>query len=76
MVGVKSYGKGSVQQVTTLDGDQGGLRITIAHWLTPNGRMIDGLGLTPDYEVKITADDITAGLDPQLQKAIDLLSGK
>jgi carboxyl-terminal processing protease len=76
LVGVKSYGKGSVQQVTTLDGDQGGLRITVAHWLTPNGRLIDGLGLTPDYEVKITPADITAGLDPQLQKAIDLLSAK
>ena len=76
LVGVKSYGKGSVQQVTTLDGDQGGVRITVARWLTPNSRQINGVGLTPDYEVKITPDDITAGLDPQLQKAIDLLSTK
>jgi carboxyl-terminal processing protease len=76
LVGVKTYGKGSVQQLTTLDGNQGGVRITIAHWLTPNGRLIDGLGLTPDYEVKITADDTSAGRDPQLQKAIDLLSAK
>ncbi len=74
LVGVKSYGKGSVQAVTALQDNQGGVRITIAHWLTPNGRQIDGVGLTPDYEVPITDSDVTAGIDPQLDKAIELLS--
>jgi carboxyl-terminal processing protease len=76
LVGVKSYGKGSVQQVTTLPNNQGGLRITVAHWLTPNGRQINGKGLLPDFEIKLTQVDINAGKDPQLQKAIDLLSAK
>jgi carboxyl-terminal processing protease len=76
LVGVKSYGKGSVQQVTTLPNNQGGLRITVARWLTPKGRQINGVGLTPDFEVKLTQDDINAGKDPQLQKAIELLSTK
>ncbi len=76
LVGVKSYGKGSVQQVTTLPNNQGGLRITVAHWLTPNGRQINGKGLDPDVEVKLTQADIDAGKDPQLQKAIELLTTK
>ncbi len=76
LVGVKSYGKGSVQIVTPLQNDQGGVRITIAHWLTPNGRLIDKVGLAPDYEVQLTDSDIQAGLDPQLDKAIELLSIK
>jgi len=76
LVGVKSYGKGSVQIVSPLTDNQGGVRITVALWLTPNGRQINGVGLTPDVEVKITQDDITAGIDPQLTKAIDLLSAK
>jgi len=76
LAGVKSYGKGSVQQVTTLQDNQGGLRITVARWLTPKGRQINGIGLTPDVEVKLTQDDINAGRDPQLQKAIELLSTK
>ncbi len=74
LVGVKSYGKGSVQTVTPLGNHQGGVRITIAHWLTPNGRLIDGVGLEPDYEVPLTDSDIKAGLDPQIDKAIELLS--
>ncbi len=74
LVGIKSYGKGSVQLVSPLQNDQGGVRITTAHWLTPNGRQIDGLGLAPDYEVQLSENDINAGLDPQLDKAIELLS--
>ncbi len=76
LVGVKSYGKGSVQTITPLDNNQGGVHITTARWLTPNGRQINGVGLTPDYNVPITDSDLNAGLDPQLQKAIELLSSK
>jgi carboxyl-terminal processing protease len=73
LVGVKTYGKGSVQIVTTLKSDGGAVRITIAHWLTPKGRQIDKKGLEPDIEVKMTEDDVKAGKDPQLDKAIEIL---
>ena len=43
-------------------------------WLTPNGRQIHELGLTPDFEVLMTEDDIEAKRDVQLEKAIELLS--
>jgi carboxyl-terminal processing protease len=76
LVGVKSFGKGSVQQPTPLVNNQGAVRITIAHWLTPNGRMINGIGLTPDYEVQITQADTDARKDPQLAKALEILGSK
>jgi carboxyl-terminal processing protease len=50
--------------------------VTVAHWLTPNSRQINGVGLTPDYVVEIPEVDANAGKDPQLQKAIDLLTGQ
>lgn len=73
LVGNSSFGKGSVQNYTPLENNQGAVRITIARWLTPNGRQIHGLGLEPDYLVEYTADDMNAGIDPQLDKAIELL---
>jgi len=72
LVGETTYGKGSVQLPHTLsDGSE--LRITIAHWFTPNGRQIQGTGLTPDIVVPLTEDDVTAGRDPQLDRAAQLL---
>jgi carboxyl-terminal processing protease len=76
LVGVTSFGKGSVQTVVSLANDQGEARVTIARWLTPNGNTINGIGLTPDVEVKLTDEDIQANRDPQLQKAVELLSQK
>jgi len=73
LVGTVSYGKGTVQNWIPLSGDSGAVRITIARWLTPNGNTIDKIGLTPDYPVDLTADDLKAGLDPQLDKAIAVL---
>jgi carboxyl-terminal processing protease len=73
LVGVKTYGKGSVQHINQLKDDGGAVRITIAHWLTPKERMIDKLGLTPDVVVPLTDDDIKNGLDPQLDKAVEVL---
>lgn len=75
LVGVTSFGKGSVQTVEQLMDDQGQVRVTIARWLTPNERQIHKLGLTPDFVVEITDTDREADLDPQLQKAIELLMG-
>jgi len=74
LVGVQTYGKGSVQIWTELDNSQGAVRITIARWLTPKGRQINEVGLTPDVIVEITEADVEAGRDPQLEKAIELLS--
>lgn len=73
LVGVKTYGKGSVQTITPLVDDQGAARITIARWLTPNERQINKVGLTPDVEVEISEADSAASKDPQLDKAIELL---
>lgn len=74
LVGVTTYGKGSVQLWTNLDNNEGAVRITVARWLTPLGRQINKVGLTPDYVVQITQADIDAGKDPQLAKAIELLT--
>jgi carboxyl-terminal processing protease len=70
LVGVVSYGKGSVQNWIPLSNNQGAVAITIAKWLTPLKRTIDHVGLTPDVVVKMTKDDVTAGRDPQLDAAI------
>jgi carboxyl-terminal processing protease len=73
LLGETTYGKGSVQTWTPLSDNEGAVRVTIARWLTPNGRTIDKKGLTPDVEVKMTTDDYTAGLDPQMDAAVQLL---
>jgi carboxyl-terminal processing protease len=73
LVGTVSYGKGSVQNWIPLSGENGAVRITIAKWLTPNENWIQEVGLTPDYAVDLTPEDRQAGLDPQLDKAIQVL---
>lgn len=73
LVGEKSFGKGSVQEIIDLAGGAQ-LKVTVAHWFTPKGRGIDKKGISPDVEVKMTTDDVNAGNDPQLQKAKDLLN--
>lgn len=73
LVGVTTYGKGSVQYWVPIS-NGGTVRVTIARWLTPNGRTIDNkVGLTPDVIVERTAEDAAAGRDPQLDAAIELL---
>lgn len=76
LVGVTTYGKGTVQNWIPLSNDEGAVRITVARWLTPNGGNVTDTGLTPDYEVQLTEEDMKAGLDPQLDKAIELLTNK
>ncbi len=75
LIGDQSFGKGTVQELQNLsDGSQ--LKITIANWKLPNGQIIDKIGLTPDYPVTITEDDIKAGKDPQMAKAIEVLKSE
>lgn len=75
LVGVTTFGKGSVQNWIPLENDEGAVRVTIARWLTPNGRQIHKLGLEPDVVVERTDEDIEAERDPQLDKAIEILTG-
>jgi len=75
LIGETTFGKGSVQLPHTLsDGSE--LRVTIAHWFTPNGRQIQGTGLMPDIVVPLTEDDTSANRDPQLDRAVQFLLGK
>jgi len=75
LVGVLTYGKGSVQQWVPLSNDQGAARVTVAKWLTPKERAIDGVGLTPEFIVELTEEDIANERDPQLDKAVEVLLG-
>ncbi len=74
LVGETTFGKGSVQNWIALTGEEGAVRVTVARWYTPKGRQIAGEGLEPDYEVSYTEEDFDADIDPQLQKAIELLT--
>ena len=73
LVGTQTYGKGSVQNWVPLDDNQGAVRVTVARWLTPLKRQINGEGLTPDYTVELTDEDIKNQNDTQLNKAIEIL---
>ncbi|OGK30045.1 hypothetical protein A3F29_03410 [Candidatus Roizmanbacteria bacterium RIFCSPHIGHO2_12_FULL_33_9] len=75
LVGVKTFGKGSVQEA--LDLKKGaGLHITVAKWILPNGEWINGKGIEPDEELKLNLEDgntLTREQDNQLEKALNLL---
>ena len=71
LVGEKTFGKGTIQEAEDLSAGSG-LHITIARWLLPSGKNIDKEGLTPDYEVAM--DESDQSKDPQLDKAIELVS--
>lgn len=68
LIGVKSFGKGSVQQLEQL-GDGSVLKVTIAKWYTPAGVNINKEGIKPDTEVKLSDDDAKNQRDPQLEAA-------
>ncbi len=73
LVGTTTYGKGSVQNWIPLEHHQGAVRITVALWLTPKKRQISGKGLTPDFKMELTKDDLKAKRDPQLAQAQALI---
>ncbi|PIR85484.1 hypothetical protein COU15_00100 [Candidatus Kaiserbacteria bacterium CG10_big_fil_rev_8_21_14_0_10_45_20] len=72
LIGSSSFGKGSVQQLFPVTDDTS-LKITIAQWLTPNGKSISDGGLTPDIEVEVTDEDRAAERDVQLERAVEFL---
>ena len=73
LVGAITFGKGSVQNWVELRNNQGAVRVTIARWLTPDKRQIHETGLTPEFLVEFTEEDFEADLDPQLDKAIEVM---
>jgi carboxyl-terminal processing protease len=72
IVGVKTFGKGSVQELIQITPDTS-LKVTIASWLTPNGHNLSHDGLNPDVEVKVSQKDIDAKRDTQMDKAVEIL---
>ena len=72
IVGTQTYGKGVVQQIFDL-GDGTSVKLTIAEYFTPNGRNIDGEGITPDVEVEYEADENNPEADNQLEKALEVM---
>lgn len=72
LIGKKSFGKGSVQELISLPG-KSSVKITVAKWLTPNGDYIMEKGITPDVEVELTLEDFKAEKDPQLDRATEII---
>jgi carboxyl-terminal processing protease len=68
VVGMESYGKGTVQEIIDLPGGAG-LRVTVARWLTPKGRNLAKEGVEPDIVIDRSVEDVQAGRDPQLEAA-------
>ena len=78
LIGNKSFGKGKVQQTTSLS-KKNMIKYTIANWTTPSGNSIDGIGITPGIKVDLDskyAENPSYENDNQLQKAIEYLSKK
>lgn len=81
LVGEKSFGKGSVQEQLHLS-EGSSLKVTTSRWLTPNGASIDEAGLTPDVQATLSEDEeyddytsfMEGKMDPQLEKAIEILN--
>ena len=75
LVGTKTYGKGSVQTIMRLDNGTA-IKLTIAKYLTPNGRSINGVGIEPDVKVEVPEPRQPGQKDIQLEKAIEILKSK
>lgn len=74
-IGETTFGKGTVNLSRNLS-DGGALYVTIREWLTPSGLLINNVGVRPDIEVIPTDEQIDAGEDPVLQRAIEVLQGQ
>lgn len=79
-VGVTSFGKGIVQEVFPLTSGNGGLKVTVSKYYTPEGENIHGTGIKPDYYVEIPEDvsnqEYSRELDTQYQKALEVMNDK
>lgn len=72
LVGTKTFGKGSVQELVPLS-NKTSLKVTVARWLTPQGRSLSEESLEPDVEVVVSKDDVISNRDVQMEKALELL---
>ncbi len=75
LVGTNTFGKGSVQELVEITPETA-LKITVARWLAPDGVHIPQEGITPDVEVKVSEEEIKAGKDPQMDKAVEILKAE
>lgn len=75
LIGKKTFGKGSVQELEKLTGGSN-LRVTIARWLTPNGDYIMEKGIDPTIDIDLTDADYNADRDPQMDKAMEVIREK
>lgn len=74
IIGTKTFGKGTVQDVIDLPGNNGYLKVTIRYWLLPNGKKLDSENsINPDIEEKLDPNSINGDYDNQVNKAIELL---
>jgi carboxyl-terminal processing protease len=73
IVGENTFGKGSVQELIKIT-EETSLKVTIARWLTPEGKSISDGGLTPDVDVVITKEDAENKIDTQLNRAAEILN--
>jgi carboxyl-terminal processing protease len=72
LLGKKTFGKGSVQNVIPLSNGSS-LKVTIAEWLTPDGKSIHEVGIDPDEVIEISDEDFENGTDTVLSRALDLV---
>lgn len=75
LIGSRTFGKGSVQELIPITDDTS-LKVTVAHWFTPQGKSISNGGLMPDIEVKLTSEKVKDDQDPVLEKAVEYLLNK
>ena len=75
IVGEKTYGKGTVQELIPLANDSM-LKVTIKRWYTPSGANVTGKGIKPNVTVGLTQADLDSGHDPQLEEAIKQVSAQ
>ncbi|HPN96326.1 MAG TPA: S41 family peptidase [Candidatus Moranbacteria bacterium] len=75
LIGKKSFGKGSVQELSDLPGGAS-VKITVAKWMTPGGDYIMEKGISPDVEVDLSLDDYNNNRDPQFDKALEMIKEK
>ncbi|HSI20885.1 MAG TPA: S41 family peptidase [Verrucomicrobiae bacterium] len=75
VIGVKTFGKGSVQELQEL-GNGGSIKVTVAKWYTPLGTGIDGTGIEPDMVVELPEDVTASKDDVQVKKALEILTQK
>ncbi len=75
LIGKKTFGKGSVQQLEKLSGGST-LRVTVARWLTPGGEYIMEKGIEPNIDIDLSEEDYNNDRDPQMDKAVEVLKEK